>query len=100
MLQMHFLRARTIDEPVHRHLDHLEARMIDPRHTAFIQPYVTDNLGCRHAYTLPRAVGRNKAAFGSRRDQRAALLRSTGVVGPVPLSTTPVPLRNPRARHE
>ena len=37
----------------------------------------------------------------NRRDQRTVLLRSTGCwFGPFPLSTAPVPLRKPCARHE
>jgi len=35
-----------------------------------------------------------------RRDQRAVCLASRAARRPVPLSTTPVPLRKPRARHE
>ena len=39
--------------------------------------------------------------FDFRRDQRPVLLRFTGCwFVPVPLSTAPIPLRKPRARHE
>jgi len=35
-----------------------------------------------------------------RRDQRAVCFASRAIRRPVPLSTTPAPLRKPRARHE
>ena len=54
--------------------------------------------GGRRLHTV---LGRRKTSPGGRRDQRTVLLRSTGCwFVPVPLSTAPVPLHKPGARHE
>src|SRR5947207_6898337 len=101
ILQMHFFRAGTIGDPIHRHLDYLDARLVNPRHAAFIQLDVTADLGFRHGHTIPCALGGNKAAnrYAAVTNARFATLHVLLVV-PVPLPTTPVPLRKSRARHE
>src|SRR5947207_1911385 len=60
VLEMHLFCAGSVGQPVHGHFDHLDTRVVDPRHALFVQANVIDHVGRGHGKRILQSPQRHK----------------------------------------
>src|SRR5206468_6558040 len=78
VLEMHLFCAGSVGQPVHGHFDHLDTRVVDPRHALFVQANVIDHVGRGHGKRILQSPQRHKPVRWRARSaspDRTALVR-------------------------